>query len=270
MRIFSVYGAFIVLSLLVAAVWSGVRCVRALHMLQLDSYINSRLGKWLWAVPHRRLMEVWSGLVCVGLLGGLWLLWALGVEWGTYLILGGWCTASILLLLRSKQPQAKKALVYTARAVRILTMAVVIVIGGAGAVGLYAFKQPSQAELLAAEYKTAAGVLVGGAAIIQLAPLAVIFANLLLAPLQKAINTFYLFSAKRRLRQFGPIVVGITGSYGKTSTKYFLHTLLSERYRTLKTPQSFNTLMGICRVINNELQPQHEVFIVEMGAYSRS
>lgn len=267
--IFNIYGALIVLSLLTAAVWSGVRCVRALHMLQLDSYSNSRLFKWLWSAPQHRLMEAWSGMLFIGLFVGLLILWVLGVEHGIYFILGGWCLASTLLLLRSKQPKAKKALVFTARAVRILTTALVIIIGAAGGVGLYAFKQLSQDQPSSAEYKAVTFILIVGSVMIQLAPLTVILANLLLTPIQKTINAFYLFSAKRRLRQCGPIVVGITGSYGKTSTKYFLHTLLSERYRTLKTPQSFNTLMGICRVINNDLQPQHEVFIVEMGAYSR-
>src|SRR5438093_10248152 len=99
--IFNIYGTLIVLSLLTAAVWSGVRCVRALHMLQLDSYSNSRLFKWLWFAPHHRLMEAWSGMLSVGLFGGLLILWALGVEQGTYFILGGWCLASTLLLLRS-------------------------------------------------------------------------------------------------------------------------------------------------------------------------
>ena len=41
------------LSLIVTMVWSGWRCVRALHMLQLDSYLNTRLLKWLWAMPQR-------------------------------------------------------------------------------------------------------------------------------------------------------------------------------------------------------------------------
>lgn len=269
MRLFHLYGALIVLSLLLAVVWSGVRGVRALHMLQLDSYSNLRFLKWLWATPQHRLSEAWCGLLCLGLLGVHVLLWVLAVEHGAYLILAGWCIAGPLLLLRSTPPKAKKALVYTARAVRILTTALCMVTVVLGVVGLYALAQLSQGLRLAAEYKAAAYALLGGGVLIQLAPLTVVLANLFLAPIQKTINALYLFSAKRRLRQVGPIVVGITGSYGKTSTKYFLHTLLSERYRTLKTPQSFNTLMGICRVINNDLQPQHEVFIVEMGAYSR-
>jgi UDP-N-acetylmuramoyl-tripeptide--D-alanyl-D-alanine ligase len=112
-------------------------------------------------------------------------------------------------------------------------------------------------------------VLIGALVIVQGAPLLIIVANILLTPVQYAINARYLWAAQKRLRQYVPTVIGITGSYGKTSTKYFLHTILSERYRTLKTPQSFNTLMGVCRVINEELQPQHQVFIVEMGAYRR-
>ena len=65
------------------------------------------------------------------------------------------------------------------------------------------------------------------------------------------------------------MVVGITGSYGKTSTKYFTEALLESRYRVLKTRASFNTILGICRAVNEELGPEHEVLIVEMGAYRR-
>src|SRR5262249_32119064 len=174
--IFNMYGTLVVLSLLAAVVWSGSRCVHALHMLQLDSYSNLRLFKWLWATPQHRLVEAWSGLLFIGLLGVHLILWTFGVKPGVYLVLGVWCIASTLLLLRSKQPKAKKALVYTARAVRILTVALLIVIGVAGVVGLSAFEQVSQGQLPSAEYKTAAFVLIGGGALIQLAPLAVIFA----------------------------------------------------------------------------------------------
>jgi UDP-N-acetylmuramoyl-tripeptide--D-alanyl-D-alanine ligase len=63
------------------------------------------------------------------------------------------------------------------------------------------------------------------------------------------------------------LVVGITGSYGKTSTKYLLDQLLSGHRRVRKTPQSYNTLMGVCRAINDSLDADCEVFIAEMGAY---
>ncbi len=189
--IFNMHGALIVLSLLAAVVWSGVRCVRGLHMFQLDSYSNLRLFRWLWTTPYHRLIEPWSSLLSIGLFGVHSIFWALGVEQGAYLILGLWCIASTLLLLRSKQPKAKKALVYTARAVRILTTALLLVIVIAGAVGLYAFEQLSPGRLSSAEYKAAAFILIGGGAMIQLAPLTVILANLLLTPIQKTINAFW-------------------------------------------------------------------------------
>jgi UDP-N-acetylmuramoyl-tripeptide--D-alanyl-D-alanine ligase len=61
-------------------------------------------------------------------------------------------------------------------------------------------------------------------------------------------------------------VVGITGSYGKTSTKYYLSTILSEKFDVLMTPGSFNTPMGVVKTVRESLRPTHEVFICEMGA----
>jgi len=76
--------------------------------------------------------------------------------------------------------------------------------------------------------------------------------------------------AKRKRRQFKDLVViGITGSYGKTSTKEFLATILSQKFNVLKTKEHENSEMGISQCILNELKPEHQVFIVEMGAYNR-
>ena len=94
-------------------------------------------------------------------------------------------------------------------------------------------------------------------------------ANLILSPVQNAINRTYLRRAQHRLRDVQPLVIGITGSYGKTSTKYLLEHLLAGHRRVLKTPLSYNTMMGVCRVINESLEANIEVFIAEMGAYRR-
>ena len=75
--------------------------------------------------------------------------------------------------------------------------------------------------------------------------------------------------AAKKLKNLKPKVIGITGSYGKTSTKHILAHILSQRYKVLATPESYNTLMGICKVVNNDLLPEHELFIVEMGAYKK-
>lgn len=65
------------------------------------------------------------------------------------------------------------------------------------------------------------------------------------------------------------LVIGITGSYGKTSTKEFLYSILSEKFRVLKTKEHQNSEVGISRCILNDLKPEHEIFICEMGAYNR-
>ena len=62
------------------------------------------------------------------------------------------------------------------------------------------------------------------------------------------------------------IIIGITGSYGKTSTKFILASVLSEEKTCLVTPASYNTTMGVTKIIRTMLGPLHEVFIVEMGA----
>ena len=76
--------------------------------------------------------------------------------------------------------------------------------------------------------------------------------------------------AKKKREKFKDlIVIGITGSYGKTSTKEFLAAILSERFKILKTKEHQNSEIGISRCILNDLKPDHEIFICEMGAYNK-
>ena len=74
--------------------------------------------------------------------------------------------------------------------------------------------------------------------------------------------------ANRKLRDHKPMmIIGITGSYGKTSIKDYLSTILSSKFKVLKTEASKNSPIGIAEVILKSLMPEHEVFVVEMGAY---
>jgi UDP-N-acetylmuramoyl-tripeptide--D-alanyl-D-alanine ligase len=103
--------------------------------------------------------------------------------------------------------------------------------------------------------------------LIQLIPFIIIVANIILSPLEKGVRKRYLKEAKEKIAKLQPIVIGITGSYGKTSTKQILAHIMSSVVPTLATPGSVNTEMGITRVIREELKPEHKYFIVEMGAY---
>lgn len=71
----------------------------------------------------------------------------------------------------------------------------------------------------------------------------------------------------RRLKKEGLRAIGITGSYGKTSTKEFLYQTLKTKYRVLRTPESYNTVFGIAKVVDLELDNNYDFFICEMGAY---
>lgn len=253
----------IVLSLVVALVWSIVRCIRSLHLLQLDSYSNARLLKWLWFSPLDRLFDYHRGITLLAALGVNSLLWRLDVPYGHFVSPVCWIVLGAVLFFKRGTPEAKKPFVYTGRAKRILGVAIFIC-AAIGAASLLLALEES-----ASGYKAGEIILTSGILLTQLASLIVLVSNVLLIPVQSFINNGYIRSAKKRLNEISPVVIGVAGSYGKTSTKFFIETLLAERFLVLKTPKSFNTLMGLCRVINDELKPEHQVFIAEMGAYRR-
>ena len=86
-------------------------------------------------------------------------------------------------------------------------------------------------------------------------------------PVEKAISEMYFRDAQHILRERNDLIrIGITGSWGKTSVKFILGTILEEKYHTLVTPASYNTPMGVTKVIRSRLEPGHRVFIAEMGA----
>ncbi|MCR5735547.1 MAG: UDP-N-acetylmuramoyl-tripeptide--D-alanyl-D-alanine ligase [Lachnospiraceae bacterium] len=92
-------------------------------------------------------------------------------------------------------------------------------------------------------------------------------ANIINHPIEKGISDHYINDAKRKLAMADNLkVIGVTGSYGKTSMKYFLKTLLETRYNVLITPGNYNTPLGVTITVREHLKPSHEIFICEMGA----
>ena len=100
-----------------------------------------------------------------------------------------------------------------------------------------------------------------------LLPWIVALAGVLALPIEKLIFHLYFKDAEKKLLENPRLIrIGITGSYGKTSTKFILAEILSQKYNVLATPASFNTPMGVTRIIRERLTPAHQVFIGEMGA----
>ena len=107
-----------------------------------------------------------------------------------------------------------------------------------------------------------------------LAPLIVTIVVFSFQPLSIFVRNNTIRRAKKKIRTFklitgGPIVVGIRGSYGKTSTKEFLSTILSYKFNVLKTKEHQNSEIGISKCILNNLNKDHQVFVVEMGSYNK-
>ena len=98
-------------------------------------------------------------------------------------------------------------------------------------------------------------------------PILVPFVHFLMRPIEKAITKGYLKKAKNKLTQYPDLIkIGITGSFGKTSTKNFLATILAEKYSVCATPFNFNTPLGITRTVLQYLDYGSQVLIAEMGA----
>ncbi|MEI7668315.1 MAG: UDP-N-acetylmuramoyl-tripeptide--D-alanyl-D-alanine ligase, partial [Erysipelotrichaceae bacterium] len=98
-------------------------------------------------------------------------------------------------------------------------------------------------------------------------PFMILLVGLIAMPFEKLIKRFYQNKAINILSHSPKLkIIGITGSYGKTSSKNILNEILSEKYYTLATPASYNTPMGITITIREQLKAIHEVLICEMGA----
>ncbi|MDO4754026.1 MAG: UDP-N-acetylmuramoyl-tripeptide--D-alanyl-D-alanine ligase [Bacillota bacterium] len=99
------------------------------------------------------------------------------------------------------------------------------------------------------------------------APLMLLLANIVNRPMERAINNRYYREAKQCVENAPFLkIAAITGSFGKTSIKNILGDMLKYDFNTVVPPSSFNTKLGLTKVIRAELIPTTQVFIAEMGA----
>ena len=105
------------------------------------------------------------------------------------------------------------------------------------------------------------------AAMALLLPLVVDASLVLTRPLEYRLSRRWVSQAQDRLRTTQPVVVAITGSYGKTTTKAYTAQLLASKYQVVASPASFNNELGLARALNEHLVPGTDVFVAEMGTY---
>ena len=215
-----------------------------LHMFQLNGYKNGEHIHWLKKNVSRQYL-----LILIGISGIL----SMCLPHIVTLLLQ---TAAALICMKYylylKKTNTKKKLVYTARVKRLILTDSILVI------------------LLLALTGVFLGVsrIAGAFAVLTtLQIIALVIVNWINRPVEGMINQHYINDAKKKLRSVPDLtVIGVTGSYGKTSVKYYLDTLLKEHFEVLITPESYNTPMGVVKTIRSSLKPSHQIFICEMGA----
>lgn len=232
----------------VAAALLGLRYYT--HMLQLSSYQFQGYFRFLGTIQSKFGLHVGAlcTLIGAGIYAGYGKVTILLVITILFLV----CTVVMYL-----PKPAKKKFVVTKRVERLfVTYAVIAAL--LLVISILCVHSSENGNLIAAIIW---GVYIG------LLPLMTALANLINKPIENRINKYYIDDAKRMLKEHGNLrIIGITGSFGKTSVKYYLSTLLSEGFRVLMTPESYNTPMGIVRTIREQLKPTHEIFVCEMGA----
>ena len=210
------------------------------HMFQHNSYRTERYARWFPSGYKFLRAGVIAALAVVGLVMN-------PVFWGFSAVF------MAVMAWREFRTEYKKPIVYTMRVKRLfLTAALLTAVVVAVAIIFIPMQAPAVALLL------------------LIMPLVMLAANFVNKPLEAAITRWYYNDAKRILRSMPDLkIIGITGSFGKTSTKHYLYRILSEKYNVLMTPGNFNTTLGVVRTIREYLKPHHQVFIVEMGAKQR-
>lgn len=95
----------------------------------------------------------------------------------------------------------------------------------------------------------------------------VLVSNVINRPVEKLVGEFFKQKAMKKLNSMTNMeVIGITGSYGKTSTKNVVNDILNVKYNVYKTPANYNTPFGLMITINEYLDKYNDYFIAEMGA----
>ncbi|MCR4861030.1 MAG: UDP-N-acetylmuramoyl-tripeptide--D-alanyl-D-alanine ligase [Ruminococcus sp.] len=244
--------------------------LREFHMLQLNGYKTPEHSRWMKKNFNRYIFPLTLFLLQISLI-------VCGAK--TSLIIAFTCFNACFIAANKPGKKFKKPLVYTARVKRMMTtfwilvgaMFAVAVLKGKSVVYIGRIWNEAHTDFTYISKETSwfskalPYILVNSA--LYLTPILVPLSNLINKPVEKSVQRWYINDAKKKLADMPDLhKVGITGSYGKTSMKFYLSELLASQYETLKTPESFNTPMGVTITVRRDLRPTHQYFICEMGA----
>lgn len=245
---------FLIVVYVLCALYIVLNFKHDMQMLQQNSY---RIGRYWKYLKKYDLMSSWRLVdIAVILLSLSTLLPLLFAE-----LLAGCVALSKCWLIFHKKH--KKPLVFTKRVWRLYSTASVLALGAFIVTAVFAGKTTD----MVGYYPGVSFTLAVAFAITTISWIFTIAAVVILMPVERSINNKYRNEAINILRSMPDLkVIGITGSYGKTSTKHYLNRILSEEFDVLMTPGSFNTPMGVIRTVREYMKPYDKIFICEMGA----
>lgn len=238
--------------LFIILIYLIIKGKKALHMLQQNLYNeNNRYIKWI----NNNFVTSFFNLDIIS----MFLLILAAIFKNDILIISALVIYLIdayrIVILRKKE-QVKKPLVITARIKRLLVTITLIYLIPV----IFIFINNNLNYLMI--------MTIGLLTLFEF--IIVLIAKFLNRPIEKLVYLKFYYQAQRKLKSMNNLnVVGITGSYGKTSSKNILSDILNIKYITLPTPKNLNTEYGLMITINNHLDKYDQVFIAEMGAYTR-
>ncbi len=222
-----------------------IKSKKSFHMLQQNFYNNSnRYLKWLKNNPQKLLITADILLIPITI-------FLLKLKVGIYLILG---IFYLLLFYITKEKYKKEPVVISFKITsRVKRMFATWIIGYLVFALIYLFHEK-------------AGILLF-VLLASFNAFYIYFVNIVNKPIEKIVYYYYFQKAKKKIKEDTRLqVIGITGSYGKTSSKNILADILQVKYDTLPTPKNFNTPYGLMLTINNHLDKFTEYLVAEMGA----
>lgn len=224
--------------------------LRPMQMLQLSSYRASGFCGWLKRTKFDYLVRYFA-LAFFSFTSMFVFVMCFGTSKVYYLGYIFYVLLSLYFLYASLKEKQKTPLKFTKRIVRLVI--VDFIVGSA----------LSFAILILTKDTIFIYSLIGIMPLLCLAIL--LISHFILLPLEKAISAMFIKKAVKKLNASSPIIIGITGSYGKTTVKNILASFLRTKYKVFVSPHSYNTPMGLSKCINESYNGE-EIFIAEMGA----
>ncbi|MBP3708441.1 MAG: UDP-N-acetylmuramoyl-tripeptide--D-alanyl-D-alanine ligase [Clostridia bacterium] len=210
-----------------------------MHMFQLNSYFFKKNMHWMKKNKTKIIIQFL--LIAISSAFAL-----IGSTWASII---GAIGLGVSILYNFPKGKKKIPLKLTSRVKRMFTTELILIILGMFIMGIQNY-------------------ILEKLAIVNVVSLFLcMIANIINSPIEAMVRQWYINDAKKILKSCpNLIIIGVTGSYGKTSVKNFLGKTLSAKYEVLVTPKNYNTTMGVVRTIRENLKSTHQIFVCEMGA----